>query len=262
MQKLSVVIACKNAANVIGETLKSFAGLTDDVLVYDNGSTDGTQEIVKRNGAKLFEGSWEGFGITKNKANALAKYDWILSLDADEAIDEELKKGLLGLDLTDEMNVYEFRFKNFLGSKWLRFGEWGNDKHIRLFNRAKVQWNEAEVHESLILPVGTRITRLKGNVLHKTASDIHEYRQKLVGYAALNAEKYFKQGKSANNMKMFLSAIFSFIKNYFLKFGFLDGTTGYHCARINAEYTFSKYKRLKELNRQSAVGGSQSGKTS
>ena len=267
MQKLSVVIVCKNAASVIAETIKSFDGLTDDVLVYDNGSVDGTQEIVKNRGAKLFEGSWEGFGKTKNKANALAKNDWILSLDADEAIDEELKENLLGLDLADEMNVYEFRFKNFLGSKWLRFGEWGNDKHIRLFNRTKVQWNDAEVHESLVLPDGTRITRLQGNVLHKTASGIREYKQKMIGYAALNAEKYFKQGKSSNSMKMFLSAIFSFIKNYILKLGFLDGSTGYHCARINAEYTFLKYKKLIELSQRSAPdsyrdGSSQSGKTS
>ena len=249
MQKLSVVIACKNAATVIGETLKGFAGLTDDILVYDNGSTDGTQEIVKNHGAKLVEGGWEGFGKTKNKANALATYDWILSLDADEAIDEDLKRNLSGLDLADELNVYEFRFKNFLGNKWLRFGEWGNDKHIRLFNRKKVKWNDAEVHESLILPVGAKIIPLKGNVLHRTAGTIHEYKQKMTGYAALNAEKYFKQGKTSNSSKMFLSAIFSFIKNYFLKLGFLDGSTGYHCARINAEYTFLKYKKLKEFSR-------------
>ncbi len=249
MQKLSVVIVSKNAATVIGETIKSFAGLTDDVLVYDNGSTDGTQEIVKSHGTKLFEGSWEGFGKTKNKANALAKFDWILSLDADEAIDEKLKKELLALDLADETNVYEFRFRNFLGNKWLRFGEWGNDKHTRLFNRRRIKWNEAEVHESLIVPVETRITRLKGYVLHKTAVDIHEYKQKMMGYAVLNAEKYFKQGKRSNSMMMFLSAIFSFIKNYFLKLGFLDGSTGYHCARINAEYTFLKYKKLMELSK-------------
>src|SRR5204862_5773213 len=111
-------------------------------------------------------------GKTKNKANALAKYDWILSLDADEAIDEELKKSLLSLDLSNEMKVYEIRFKNFLGGKWLRFGEWGNDKHIRLFNRKKVQWNDADVHESLIFPEGTQTILLIGNVLHKRASDV------------------------------------------------------------------------------------------
>jgi glycosyltransferase involved in cell wall biosynthesis len=262
MQSLSVVIACKNEVNVIGETIKSLAGLTDDVLVYDNGSTDGTQEVVKNQGAKLFEGSWEGFGKTKNKANALAKYDWILSVDADEAIDEELKKNLLHLDLADDMKVYQFRFKNFLGNKWLRFGEWGNDKHIRLFNRRNIKWNDAGVHESLLLPVGTKIILLNGNVLHKTASTVKEYKEKMIKYAALNAEKYFRQGRSSNWVKMFLSAIFSFIKNYFLKLGFLDGSTGYHCARINAGYTFLKYKKLEEIKRQSAIASSQSGKTS
>jgi glycosyltransferase involved in cell wall biosynthesis len=249
MQKLSVVIVCKNGAKVIEETIKSFSGLTDDISVYDNGSTDGTQEIVKRIEAKLFEGSWEGFGKTKNKANVLAKYDWILSLDADEAIDDELKKSLLSLDLSNEMIVYEIRFKNFLGNKWLRFGEWGDDKHIRLFNRKKMQWNDADVHESLIFPAGTQTILLKGNVLHKTASGANEYKQKMVKYAALNAEKYFRQGKKAGSLKMIFSAIFSFLKNYFFKLGFLDGSAGFHCARVNAYYTFLKYKKLNELTR-------------
>src|SRR4030095_10477885 len=121
MQKLSVVIVCKNGAKVIGETIKSFSGLTDDILIYDNGSTDGTKEIVKQSNARLVEDNWEGFGRTKNKANALAKYDWILSLDADEALDEELKENLLQLDLSDEKKIFEFKFKNFLRDKKVSF---------------------------------------------------------------------------------------------------------------------------------------------
>ena len=247
MQRLSVVIICRNGANVIGETIKSLVGLTDDVLIYDNGSTDGTQDIIKRTGARLIEGTWEGFGKTKNKANALAKYDWILSLDADEAIDEILKKNLQQLDLNDVKKVCEFRFKNFLGDKWLRFGEWGDDKHIRLFNRNRVRWNDADVHESLLLPLGTRIIPVSGYVLHKTANSIDEYKNKLNRYAELNADKYFKQGKRSDSFKMFFSPFFSFIKNYFFKFGFLDGPVGFRCASINAQYTFLKYKKLKEL---------------
>jgi len=262
MQSLSVVIICKNGAAVIGETIKSLSELTDDVLVYDNGSIDGTQEIVEQSEAKLFEGSWEGFGRTKNKANALAKYDWILSLDADEAIDEELKKNLLKETLNDEMKIYEFRFKNFLGSKWLHFGEWGNDKHIRLFNKTKIKWNDAEVHESLILPENVKIISVPGYVLHKTASSIEEYKTKLKRYAELNAEKYFKQGKKAGILKIFFSGIFSFIKNYIFKLGFLDGLTGFFCAKENAKYTLLKYKKLSELNSRSAIRSSQSGKTS
>ena len=262
MQKLSVVIVCKNGANVIGETIKSFAGLTDDVLVYDSGSTDGTREIVKQSSAGLFEGEWNGFGKTKNKANALAKYDWILSLDADEAIDEELKKNLLQHDFDDGMKVYEFRFKNFLGNKWLRFGEWGNDKHIRLFNRKQVKWNDAEVHESLILPGEAKKLNIRGYVLHKTAASLNEYRIKMNKYAALNAEKYFKQGKKAGILKIYFSPVFSFLFNFFFKLGFLDGATGFSCAKVNAEYTFQKYKRLREFSRQLAASSSQSKKSS
>jgi len=247
MQKLSVVIVCKNGAKVIGETIKSFSGLTDDILVYDNGSTDGTKEIVKQSNARLIEGSWEGFGKTKNKANALAKHDWILSLDADEAIDEELKESLLKQGLADDRKVFEFKFKNFLGTKWLRFGEWGDDKHIRLFNRKKIKWNDADVHESLLLPIDVKVISVPGYVLHKTAANFSEYQNKMENYAALNAEKYFKQQKRSGSLKMFFSAIFSFIKNYFFKLGFRDGAIGYHCARINARYTFLKYKRLDEL---------------
>ena len=246
MQMLSVVIVCKNGAKVIGETIKSFSGLTDDILVYDNGSTDGTKEIVKQSNARLVEGSWEGFGKTKNKASALAKYDWILSLDADEAIDEELKENLLHQDLADETKVFEFKFKNFLGDKRLRFGEWGDDKHIRLFNRKKINWDDADVHESLLLPKEAKVILSPGYVLHKTASGIAAYENKMENYAALNAEKYFKQQKRAGSFTMFFSATFSFIKNYFFKLGFLDGATGYHCARINARYTFLKYKKLNE----------------
>jgi glycosyltransferase involved in cell wall biosynthesis len=247
MQMLSVIIVCKNGAKVIGETIKSFSGLTDDILIYDNGSTDGTKEIVRQSNARLVEGNWEGFGKTKNKANALAKYDWILSLDTDEAIDGELKENLLQLDLSEEKKVFEFKFKNFLGNKWLRFGEWGDDKHIRLFNRIKIKWDDADVHESLLLPDDVKVISVRGYVLHKTAANFSEYENKMENYAALNAEKYFKQQKRSGSLKMFFSAIFSFIKNYFFKLGFLDGVTGYHCARINARYTFLKYKRLAEL---------------
>ena len=114
MQKISVVIVCKNEADIIGRTLQSLQGLTDDVVLYDNGSRDATMKIAKQFGVQLYQGNWEGYGRTKRTAILLAKYDWIFSLDADEAIDEELKKNLLLENLTDEMKVYEFRFKNFL----------------------------------------------------------------------------------------------------------------------------------------------------
>src|SRR5689334_3557854 len=136
MQKISVVIVCKNEEEHIGNCIESLRGLTDDIVVLDNGSNDRTKEIVSGKGVKLVIDEWKGYGKTKNKAATHSKYDWILSLDADEEIDEKLKENLKGLQL-DENAVYKLKFKNFLGKKHIRHGEWGNDAHIRLFNKQK-----------------------------------------------------------------------------------------------------------------------------
>lgn len=247
MQSLSVVIVCKNEAGIIGRTLESLSGLTDDIIVYDNGSTDDTVEIVKRFNVHLYQGAWEGFGKTKNKANALAKYDWVLSLDADEAIDAELKQSLLALSLINDKTLYEIKYKNFLGNEYLRYGEWGNDKHTRLFNRKVVSWDGAPVHEQLLLPASATSSIVKGYILHYTMKDIKDYAAKMVNYAMLNAEKYHRQGKKVSWLKLRVAPGFSFFSNYILKAGFLDGHTGYICARMTAYYTFLKYARLKEL---------------
>jgi glycosyltransferase involved in cell wall biosynthesis len=249
MSKISVVIICRNEVDVIARTLQSLAGLTDDIIVYDNGSTDGTQEVVRKFNAKLYEGRWEGFGKTKTTAGDLAKYDWILSLDADEAIDDDLKASLLNLPARDGNIVYDLAFKNFLGKKHLRFGEWGGDHHIRVFNRKQVKWNDAAVHESLVLPEGVEVKKLKGYVLHQTMKDVQDYAQKMVKYAMLNAEKYQQIGKKASWFKIWLSPGFTFINYYILKLGFLDGYEGFICAKMTAWYTYLKYTRLRELSR-------------
>src|SRR6186997_941348 len=98
MQKLSVVIVCKNEADIIGRTLQSLQGLTDNIVLYDNGSSDTTMEIAKQFNVQLYQGSWEGYGKTKRTAISLAKYDWILNLDADETPDEELKRSLQAVE--------------------------------------------------------------------------------------------------------------------------------------------------------------------
>jgi glycosyltransferase involved in cell wall biosynthesis len=247
MLPLSIVIVCKNEADIIGKTLQSLEGLTDDIVVYDNGSTDDTVEMIKHFNVNLHQGSWEGFGRTKNKAMAQAKYDWILSLDADEALDEELKQSLLRLQPENEKTVYELNFKNFLGDQYLKYGEWGNDKHIRLFNRTTVTWNDAPVHEQLLMPAGVVKKSLRGHVLHRTMKDVSDYAAKMLNYAMLNAEKYHRQGKRSSWLKIRVAPGFSFFIHYILKGGFLDGHAGYVCAKMTAYYTFLKYARLKEL---------------
>jgi glycosyltransferase involved in cell wall biosynthesis len=249
MQKISVVIICKDEEDEIGRTLQSLAGLTDDIVVLDNGSTDNTKNIVRDLGARLVEESWEGFGKTKNKATRFAKYDWILNLDADESIDEELKNSLVNLPLQSDDQVFEIKFKNFLGDTYLRFGDWGSDKHIRLFNRRKVNWNEAIVHEGLIFPAGVRIKKLKGFVLHYTVKNKAEFAGKMLRYGLLNAEKYAREGKRSSWLRIYLAPVFTFLKNYVFKLGFLDGRAGFICAKMSSYYTYIKYARLLELNK-------------
>jgi glycosyltransferase involved in cell wall biosynthesis len=249
MQKISVVIVCKDEEDEIGRTLQSLAGLTDDIVVLDNGSTDNTKNIVRELGARLEEESWEGFGKTKNKATRFAKYDWILNLDADESIDKELKNALLNLPLQDDDEVFEIKFKNFFGYTYLRFGEWGSDRHIRLFNRRNVNWNEAIVHEGLIFAPGIRIKKLKGFVLHYTVKNKAEFAAKMQKYGLLNAEKYAREGKRSSWLRIYLAPVFTFLKYYVFQLGFLDGRAGFICAKMSSYYTHIKYARLMELNK-------------
>jgi glycosyltransferase involved in cell wall biosynthesis len=250
MQKFSIVIICKNEEEIIGRCLQSLQGITDDIVVLDNGSTDATKEIIKKNNVRFIEESWEGFGKTKKRVTQLAKYDWVLNIDADEVPDEELKKNLLSIPLNNDEEVYAIRFKNFLGKKHLRFGEWGNDKHLRLFNRTKINWDDAIVHENLVLPQGVKIKTMKGFILHYTMKNIAEYAGKMIKYALLNASKYAEQGKKSSWIKIYFAPAFNFVKYYFFKLGFLDGWEGFICAKMTSFYTFIKYSRLKELNNE------------
>lgn len=254
MSNFSIVIVCKNEKGNIERVLQSVAGLSDDVLVYDNGSTDGTLDLLPAYGVRIHHGTWMGYGKTKREAVALAKYDWVLSIDADEAPDEDLCRSLRTVSLADAQTVYELKFKNLLGEKVLRWGEWGGDKHIRLFNRTTVNWNEAPVHESLVMPPGMTVSSLPGAVLHRTMKDTVEYGQKMVSYALLNADKYFAQGKRAPWLKRYGSPPYTFAKHYVFQLGFLDGWEGLLSARMSMFYTFLKYARLHELWKQKDKG--------
>ncbi len=247
-EPISIVIICKNEAVGIKRVLDSISAISDNIVVYDSGSTDGTIEILKNFGVSLHQGPWLGFGKTKKMAISLAKNDWILSLDADEAPDTELQNTIQKLTLTDKEIAYSINFKNYLGNKLLKWGEWGGDKHIRLFNRQLINWDDAAVHEQLIIPTAIKIKTLKGSINHRTMKDVVEYSNKMVQYALLNADKYFKQGKKSTRLKRYINPIFTFLKHYIFQLGFLDGWEGLVCARMTAFYTFLKYTRLHELN--------------
>lgn len=244
---ISAVIITKNEAHIIGTTLNTLKGVVDEVIIVDSGSTDDTISICKGFGAIIIETAWDGYGANKNKGIDAATNNWILNIDADEALDETLRQSIQETNLRDENTVYEFNFKNFFCGKWIRFGEWAGDKHVRLFNRKKIRWNSAAVHESLTTDSDTVAVQLKGNILHYTTNNLDEYISKTIMYAKLNAEKYFAKGKKAGFFKLRMAPAFSFLQHYILRLGFLDGWEGYLIARTTGWYTFLKYSFLKEL---------------
>lgn len=254
--KISVVIICKNEVAVIGQTIAAVQPLTDDIVVVDTGSTDGTVALLQQLPVRLLQIEWPGFGPAKNKGIAAAKHDWIFSLDADELVDEALVHSIQNMEEANEAAVYEIRFRNYLGEVGLKHGEWGYDQHIRIFNRRKVQWNDAEVHEILLLPADKKVKKVNGLIHHKTSANRAELRQKMDRYARLNAEKYLRMGKKPSLLITIFSPVVNFIVNYIFKLGFLDGKTGWQVAIESARYTRLKYLFMQQrYHKKQSEGG-------
>lgn len=248
MWPVSVVIMAKNEEKIIGRTLQCVAGFTDDIVLLDNGSTDNTMKIAESFGCRVITTVFKGYGPTKNIGIDAAKYDWILSLDADECADKKLLGEIGNIDFSDAKTVYDLDFKTYFGERKILFGEWGKDHHIRLVNRRYVRWSNDEVHEKLLVPDHLKIKKLKGSVHHYTIDNKAELKEKFIRYAELNAQRYFGQ-KKASFFKLWASPAFGFIKNYIFKLGFIDGNEGFVIARLSAYYTWLKYYRLKQLNK-------------
>ena len=247
----SIIIICKNEEHNIERCLDSIVSLSDDIVVYDSGSTDKTLELVKKYPVKLFTGNWEGFGKTRQKAVELSKNNWVLIVDADEVVSEKLKEELLSLPLDNNNIAYRIHLKNHLGNQYIKWGVWGNDFRIRLYNKNIIRWNEDTVHEKLLLPKNIVLLKLDNTIHHHTAKNFEQFSQKMNQYALLTAEKYFRQGKRSTLINRAFSSFFTFLKGYIFKLGFLDGSNGYRLAKIIAQYTSLKYKRLHELEKNS-----------
>jgi len=248
MNEISVVIITKNEAAHITDCIKSAQLITADILVSDNGSTDDTLSLAEKAGAKVIKTEWKGFGTTRNMAAAFAKHNWILALDADERITQELKNSLDQLNFENNNRVYGFKRQNYFLGKKIRFGEWGRDSVYRFYNRTHVSWDLSPVHEHL---TGENCTKkiLKGAIDHYPVIREEQNTEKTIRYATLNAEKFFQQGKKATFEKRFLSPAFDFIKSYIFLLGFLDGKQGFIIAQSTSRYVRLKYKFLHQLNK-------------
>jgi glycosyltransferase involved in cell wall biosynthesis len=221
--------------------------LTDDIVVIDNESTDGTPAIAAGYGCRVYKKAWDGYGANKNKGIEAARYNWILSLDADEVLDNELILAIHAIKFDNPLVVYDIKFRSYFGNKPINFGSWGRDHHVRLFNRDLVKWSETMVHETLLLPENIQTKKLSGHLHHYSVKDVDEYEIKGRHYAKLSAKKYYKTGKKANFVKLYISPLFGFFKNYIIYFGFLDGREGWKIAKTTVKNTRLKYQYLSQM---------------
>jgi glycosyltransferase involved in cell wall biosynthesis len=252
MNGISAVIIAYNEEQHIDRCLASLKGVVDEVVVYDSGSRDATQYICRDFGARLVIGPWEGYSNTKNNANLLATHEYILSLDADEALSDELRESIL--KVKPNMNgAYEFnRLNNYYGS-WIRYGGFYPDKKIRLFPRREGRWEGQYVHEEMILTPGTTIHHLEGDLLHYTCKDITEHVERINKYSELAAREMMDGHRVPRLWKILFSPPARFIKGFFLKKGFLDGMPGFIVNILSAYSVALRYVKLWLLKSQNPV---------
>jgi glycosyltransferase involved in cell wall biosynthesis len=186
---ISVIIITKNEEINIGRCIQSVQQVADEVIVIDTFSTDKTTKIATELGAQVVSKEWLGYGPQKNFGNNLAQYEYILALDADEALDETLSSEILKLKNQNQLNgVYELnRMTNYCG-KFIKHSGWYPDRKIRLFPKKEAHWDDSPVHEKLIPHKGQGISQIPGHLLHYSFYSISEHWERINKYSDIEAE--------------------------------------------------------------------------
>ncbi len=249
MFNLSSIIIAKNEEANIGRCIKSQLDCIDEIIVLiDKDSTDKTIEIVKSfSNVKHEFAEWEGYSKTKQRAVSLTSNDWVLWIDADEALTDQLRNELLELkNSTPDYSAYSIpRKANFLG-RWILHSGWYPGRVVRLFNKNKARFSDHQVHEQLI--VNGEIGDLKSDLEHYTDPNIFHYFEKFNNYTSIAAKELNTNNKSFSVLDLILRPIVIFVKMYIVKLGFLDGIQGFILAVFSSAYVFTKYAKLWEIN--------------
>lgn len=247
--KLSATIITLNEERNIERCIRSLLPVVDEIIVLDSFSTDKTEEICKSLGVRFEQRKWEGYAQTKNHLNELATNNMILSIDADEALDEELQLAIRELKDTENTVYSVNRLTNYCGT-WIKHSGWYPDVKVRIFPKDKCHWTGEYVHEELFVPENYKVVQLKGHLLHYSYYDFEDHRSRADKYSELTAQKMHAAGKAAGALKPYLSGLARFVTMYVLKSGFLDGKMGFKIASISAASNVYKYKELRRLNKE------------
>jgi len=249
MNNISAVIITHNEEANIESCILALHKVAAEVLIIDSKSTDATVQIAEKLGAKVVVLDWLGYSKTKNHGNQMAMHDWILSIDADEILSDELAITINQLQL-DEGIVYALdRQTNFCG-QWIKHSGWYPEWKVRLFNRKQTKWLGNYVHEYLDYQVNNlQVNKLQGKLFHYSYKTHEEHLARIQKYAKLSALELQSTGKKSNFIKIWCSPIVRFLKTFFIKTAFLDGKNGWIISIRNAKLVHLKYKLLRELNK-------------
>jgi glycosyltransferase involved in cell wall biosynthesis len=243
--KISAAIITYNEERNIARALESLR-CCDEIVVVDSGSTDRTVELATKLGARVLDMAWRGYAGQKNYASECCQNDWVLSLDADEALSEALEAEIWQIKKNGpEFDAYTMpRLAQYLG-RWILHSGWYPDRKIRLFHRQHAKWVGNFVHESVV--VEGRVGHLNANILHFTCSSLSEHLRTLDRYTTLAAEQLVSQKAEIGWKELALDPAWTFFRTYVLQRGFLDGYEGLAIAYMAAFYNFLKYAKAKNM---------------
>jgi len=248
--QLSVVIITFNEEKNIGRCLASVLGVADEIVVVDSFSTDNTKQICEENKVRFVEHKFDGHIEQKNFAITQAKNQYVLSLDADEALTEELQLAIIQIKNNWLADAYSFnRLTNFCGT-WIKHCGWYPDKKLRLWDITKGQWGGDNPHDKVIMAKGASIEHINLDILHYSFYTIEQHLKQIDYFTDISSKTAFEKGKTSNWFTIFYKSTFKFFRDYVLKLGFLDGYHGYVVCKNSAHAKRLKYMKLRNLNKK------------
>jgi glycosyltransferase involved in cell wall biosynthesis len=250
MKPLSAVIITLNEEHNIGRCIDSLWYVADEIIVLDSFSSDNTVSVAKERGAIVKQEMFAGYKEQKNRALKLTNYDYVVSLDADEALSPELIEAILNAKKDFQFKAYCMNRYNHYCGRFIRHGLWYPDKKIRLFDKRIAYWGGINPHDKIILPENCKAQFLKGDILHYTFNSLEEHLERNERMSSIAAKSLFDLGKKKHWSKIILSPLWSFVNGYFFRLGFLDGYYGFIIAIQNARLSFLKYQKLQRLKRE------------
>ncbi len=253
--KVSAAIITFNEERNIERCLNSLEGIVDEIVVVDSYSTDRTKSICLAKQVKFLERKFDGHIQQKNWAKDQTTSNYVLSLDADEALSEELKSSILAVKSDWQCDAYELnRLTNYCG-KWIHHSAWYPDKKLRLFDRRKGKWGGNNPHDKYLAEKGAKVGFLQGDLLHYSYYTEEEHLNQIEKFSTIGAKALFEKGQKSSYFKMSYKALARFIKAFIVYRGFLDGKAGLTIAKNSAYSNWLKYKKLLQLHKGEVIDG-------